>query len=53
MNIISSKDLDLIVKLTSKINVILKSFKNIKLQLVDFKLEFGYDLKRTYFFVMK
>ncbi len=48
MNIISSKDLDLIVKLTSKINVILKSFfKNIKLQLVDFKLEFGYDLKKN------
>ncbi len=44
MNIISSKDLDLIIDLTLKINVILKSFfKNIKLQLVDFKLEFGYD----------
>jgi phosphoribosylaminoimidazole-succinocarboxamide synthase len=44
MNIISSKDLDLIIDLTLKINVILKSFlKNIQLQLVDFKLEFGYD----------
>ncbi len=46
MNILSSKDLDLIIELTLKINIILKSFfKNIKLQLVDFKLEFGYDLK--------
>ena len=44
MNIISSKDLDLIIDFTLKINVILKSFfKNIQLQLVDFKLEFGYD----------
>ncbi len=47
MNIISSKDLDLIINLTLKINLILKSFfKNIKLQLVDFKLEFGYDSKK-------
>ena len=46
MNIISFKDLDLIIDLTLKINVILKSFfRNIKLQLVDFKLEFGYDSK--------
>ena len=46
MNIVSSKDLDLIIDLTLKINVILKSFfKNIQLQLVDFKLEFGYDSK--------
>ncbi|MBO8232505.1 phosphoribosylaminoimidazolesuccinocarboxamide synthase [Prochlorococcus marinus str. MU1402] len=46
MNIISSKDLDLIIDLTLKINIILKSFfKNIQLQLVDFKLEFGYDFK--------
>ena len=45
MNIISSKDLDLLIDLTLKINVILKSFfKSIQLQLVDFKLEFGYDL---------
>ena len=46
MNIISSKDLDLIMNLTLKINEILKSFfKNIQLHLVDFKLEFGYDFK--------
>ena len=45
MNLISSQDLDLIIDLTLKINVILKSFfNNIKLRLVDFKLEFGYDL---------
>ena len=44
MNILSFKDLDLILDLTLKINVILKSFfKNIQLKLVDFKLEFGYD----------
>ena len=44
MNIISSKDLDLIIDLTLRINGILKSFfKNIQLQLVDFKLEFGHD----------
>ena len=48
MNIISSKDLDLIIDLTLKINLILKSFfKNIELQLVDFKLEFGYDFKKN------
>jgi len=48
MNIISFKDLDLIIDLTLKINLILKSFfKNIQLQLVDFKLEFGYDLKNN------
>ena len=48
MNIISQKDLDLIINLTLKINTILKSFfKNIQLQLVDFKLEFGYDLKKN------
>ena len=46
MNIISSKDLDFIINLTQKINVILESFfKNIQLQLVDFKLEFGYDFE--------
>ena len=46
MGIISAEDLDFIVELTLKINLILKSFfKNIKLQLVDFKLEFGYDFK--------
>ena len=48
MNIISSKDLDHIIELTLKINGILKSFfKNIKLQLVDFKLEFGFDFKNN------
>ena len=48
MNIISSKDLDQIIELTLKINVILKNFfKNIQLQLVDFKLEFGYDFKNN------
>ena len=48
MNILSSKDLDLIIDLTLKINLILKSFfKNIQLQLVDFKLEFGYDFKNN------
>jgi len=48
MNIISSKELDLIIELTLKINVILKNFfKNIQLQLVDFKLEFGYDFKNN------
>jgi len=46
MNIINTRDLDLIIDLTLKINVILKSFfKNIQLQLVDFKLEFGYDVE--------
>jgi phosphoribosylaminoimidazole-succinocarboxamide synthase len=48
MNIISAKDLDLIIALTLKINEILKNFfKNIQLQLVDFKLEFGYDFKNN------
>ena len=48
MNILSSNDLDLIIELTLKINGILKSFfKNIQLQLVDFKLEFGYDFKKN------
>ena len=48
MNIISSEDLDLILVLTLKINQILKSFfKKIQLQLVDFKLEFGYDFKNN------
>ena len=48
MNIISAKDLDSIIDLTLKINVILKSFfKNIQLQLVDFKLEFGYDFRNN------
>ena len=48
MNILSSEDLDLIINLTLKINLILKSFfKNIQLQLVDFKLEFGYDFENN------
>ena len=48
MNILSTKDLDLIIDLTLKINLILKNFfKNIELQLVDFKLEFGYDFKKN------
>ena len=46
MNIVSSSDLDLIINLTLKINIILKSFfKSIQLKLVDFKLEFGYDFE--------
>ena len=46
MNIINSDDLELIINLTLKVNEILKSFfKNIQLQLVDFKLEYGFDLK--------
>ena len=48
MNILSSDDLKLIINLTLKVNKILKSFfKNIQLQLVDFKLEFGYDFKNN------
>jgi len=48
MKILSSRDLDFIIELTLKINVILKSFfKNIQLQLVDFKLEFGYDVENN------
>ena len=48
MNIVSTEHLDLILELTLKINSILKSFfRNIKLQLVDFKLEFGYDFKNN------
>ena len=44
MNIISLRDLNLIIDLTLKVNLILKSFfERIQLQLVDFKLEFGYD----------
>jgi len=48
MNILSSHDLEIIINLTLKINDILKSFfKNIQLELVDFKLEFGYDSKKN------
>ncbi len=48
MKIISSEDLDFIFDLTLRINEILKSFfKNIQLNLVDFKLEFGYDIENN------
>ena len=48
MKILSSDDLELVINLTLKINKILISFfKNIQLQLVDFKLEFGYDSKNN------
>ena len=48
MNIIELKDLNLIINLTLKINLILKSFfRSIDLKLVDFKLEFGYDSKNN------
>ncbi len=48
MNILNSDDLELIIDLTLKVNGILKSFfKNIQLQLVDFKLEYGYDFKNN------
>ena len=44
MNIIEAEDFDLIIDLTLKINQILKNFFHaIKLNLVDFKLEFGYN----------
>ena len=48
MNILSSDDLELIIDLTLKVNEILKIFfSNIQLRLVDFKLEYGYDLKNN------
>ncbi len=48
MDILNHEDLDFIINLTLKINLILKKFfKEIKLQLVDFKLEFGYDFKNN------
>jgi len=48
MKILSNRDLDLIIDITLKINVILKTFfKKINLQLVDFKLEFGFDSKNN------
>ena len=44
LKIIDNKDLDFISDMTLKINKILKKFfYNIKLDLVDFKLEFGYN----------
>ena len=48
MDILNMEDLDIIINLTLKINLILKKFfKKIKLQLVDFKLEFGYDFENN------
>ncbi len=48
MKILKTKDLDLIIDLTLKINKILKRFfEKIQLQLVDFKLEFGHDFKNN------
>ncbi len=48
MKILRSKDLDLILDLTLKINeILIRFFKNIKLKLVDFKLEFGFDIKNN------
>ena len=47
MNVIDSNDLDLLIDMTLEINQILKNFfKNIQLHLVDFKLEFGYNLNK-------
>ena len=44
LNIISDEDLNYIIELTIKINKLLKKFfYNIQLNLVDFKLEFGYN----------
>ena len=46
LNIINNEDLELISDMTLKINKLLKRFfYNIKLNLVDFKLEFCYDSK--------
>ena len=46
LKIIDNEDLDFISALTLKINKLLKTFfYNIKLDLVDFKLEFGYNYK--------
>ena len=46
LDIIEIKDLDFIIDLTLKINTILKNFfNNLQLDLVDFKLEFGYNSK--------
>ena len=44
MKIINENDLEFVINLTTKINLLLKEFfNNIKLDLVDFKLEFGYN----------
>ena len=46
LNIINNKDLELISDMTLKINKLLKTFfHNINLNLVDFKLEYGYNSK--------
>ena len=46
LNIISDEDLNYIIELTIKINKLIKKFfYNIKLNLVDFKLEFGHNSK--------
>jgi len=47
MNLIDDKDLDLIIDLTLRINKVLKNFfKKIRLDLVDFKLEFGFNTNK-------
>ena len=44
LKIVNNEDLELISDMTLKINKLLKTFFfNIKLKLVDFKLEFGYN----------
>jgi len=46
LKIIDNKDLEFIINMTLRINKLLKPFFfNIKLELVDFKLEFGYNSK--------
>ena len=46
LNIINDNDLKLIINLTLDINIILKKFfYDLKLNLIDFKLEFGYNSK--------
>ena len=46
LKIIDDKDLEFIINMTLRINKLLKPFfSNIKLELVDFKLEFGYNSK--------
>ena len=46
LNIISDEDLNYVIELTIKINKLIKKFfYNIKLNLVDFKLEFGHNSK--------
>ena len=46
LKIIDNKDLEFIINMTLRINTLLKPFfYNINLELVDFKLEFGYNSK--------